>query len=133
MTKLIKHLSEPNSILFFGIVYTSIISVALLSSTVGYLPKIDFIIPIDKLIHVSISLILVFIWLLYFFKRQRFIVLNSLVKILIACFIYGTLIEVLQHIFVTSRQADFLDILANSIGLILGASIFWKVKSRIKT
>ena len=133
MTKLIKHLSGPNSILFFGLVYTILISVALLSPTVSYLPKIDLIIPLDKLIHVSIYLILVFIWLLYFFKRQGFIILNSLVKVSIACFIYGILIEGSQYLFVTSRQADLLDILANSIGLILGASIFWKVKTRIKS
>ena len=133
MTKLIKHLSGPNSILFFGIVYTTFITVALLFPNTDYLPKVDLLIPIDKLIHVLISLILVFIWLLYFFKRQRFIVLNLLIKVIITCFIYGILIEVFQQLFVTTRQADFLDVLANSIGLILGASLFWKVKSRIKT
>ena len=133
MTKLIKHLSGPNSILFFGIVYTTFITVALLFPNTDYLPKVDLLIPIDKLIHVLISLILVFIWLLYFFKRQRFIVLNLLIKVIITCFIYGILIEVFQQLFVTTRQADFLDVLANSIGLILGVSLFWKVKSRIKT
>jgi len=133
MTQLIKRLSGPNSLLFIGAGYTIFISLAFLSPIVGNLPKIDLIISLDKLIHVTIYLILVFIWLLYFFKRQRFLVLNTLIKILIACFIYGILIEVSQHLFVASRQADFLDVLANSIGLILGAFIFWKVKTRIKS
>lgn len=133
MTKLIKRLSGPNILLYFGIGYTIFISVALLSPKVGYLPEIDLLIPLDKLIHASIFLILVFTWLLYFFKRQRFLNLSSLIKILIACFIYGILIEVFQYLFVASRQADFLDVLANSIGLILGTSIFWKVKTRIKS
>ena len=133
MTQLIKRLSGPNSLLFIGAGYTIFISLAFLSPIVGNLPKIDLIISLDKLIHVIIYLILVFIWLLYFFKRKNFLVLNTLIKILIACFIYGILIEVSQNLFVASRQADFLDVLANSIGLILGAFIFWKVKTRIKS
>ena len=133
MTQLIKRLSGPNSLLFIGAGYTIFISLAFLSPIVGNLPKIDLIITLDKLIYVIIYLILVFIWLLYFFKRKNFLVLNTLIKILIACFIYGILIEVSQNLFVASRQADFLDVLANSIGLILGAFIFWKVKTRIKS
>lgn len=130
----IKPLLGANLILFFGIVYTCIITIAFLISSVSYLPKINIFIPLDKLIHAIVYLILIFIWAGYYFlKQNRVIVLASLIKILLLCFFYGILIEVIQHVFVPTRQADILDVLANSFGLIIGAYIFWKVKTRIKT
>lgn len=134
MIKRIKKLLGPSVFLFLGIFYTIFITVAFLTPTADYLPKIDFIIPLDKLIHVIIYIILVVIWLSYYFLKQYGnIDLKSFIKILFLCFIYGILIEVLQELFVPTRQADQFDVLANSIGLILGTFIFWNVKTRIKT
>jgi len=133
MIKHIKKLSGANTILFFGLLYTIIITVAFITPTV-VLPKIDLIIQLDKLFHVLIYIILVFNWLWYYFiKQNRSIVLKSIITILFLCFLYGILIEVFQQLFVSSRQADNLDILANSIGLIIGTFVFFIIKTRIKT
>lgn len=45
--------------------------------------------------------------------------MSSLVKVVIASVIYGGIIEIAQGLFTTTRQADIVDVLANTIGAIL--------------
>ena len=90
--------------------------------------------PLDKLIHSVVFLVLIIIWLWYYFiKKNRRIGIKSIIAILSICFIYGILIEIIQLLFISSRKADYFDILANSFGLIIGTLFFLKLKSRIKS
>jgi VanZ family protein len=96
------------------------------------IPKLfDTFIPIDKLVHLFIFLVLTFLWLLYVNN-----VLNDtkpivLLFILVACLFYGILIEVIQELFVLSRGAEVLDVIADLLGASLGLLLFRNYKNRI--
>jgi len=96
------------------------------------IPKLfDTFIPIDKLVHLFIFLVLTFLWLLYVNN-----VLNDtkpivLLFILVACLFYGILIELIQELFVLSRGAEVLDVIADLLGASLGLLLFRNYKNRI--
>jgi VanZ family protein len=69
----------------------------------------------------------------YHVFKEKHVSFKEIFSILILCLTYGIIIEVLQHLFVDSRQADILDVLANTIGIIIGTIVYWKAKNRIKT
>jgi VanZ family protein len=133
MTKLIKKLSEPKTVLFISVIYTILITIAFLSPVKGTI-KLDFFIPLDKVIHVSFYLALSFLWLSYLYVSGKITeIIKTILGVIIICFIYGTVIEVIQELWVPSRGADLLDVMANTIGAILGSFLFWNIKNRIKS
>ncbi|MBE9489377.1 MAG: VanZ family protein [Bacteroidetes bacterium] len=88
----------------------------------------------DKFAHVLLFVILTFIWLLYYFiSNKKGKIIKNMLRVLLLCFIYGIIIETIQYLLIASRQADLLDILANAIGIFIGAIVFWQVRNRIKT
>jgi VanZ family protein len=96
------------------------------------LPKLlDFLIPIDKLIHVFIFLVLVFLWLLYINSLLNDTKPIVLFFILALCLLYGIIIEVIQEFLVLSRGAEVLDVIADLLGAILGLLFFRNYKNRI--
>ena len=132
MRKLIKVLLVKNSLLFLGILYSSLITIAFLKP-VSDLPKFSFIIN-DKIAHLTIYIVLSFIWLIYFFiLKNSSITIKNVIWIFIGCMFYGIIIEVLQQLLLTTRQAEINDVLANMLGSFIGAFLFWNVKNRIKT
>ena len=131
MTELIKKLLGLKTLFLLGLTYTLFITTAFLLP-IREIPK-DGIFN-DKAIHVILYIVLSFIWLLYYYVfNKRNIKLNNVIITLMLCFIYGIIIESIQELFLTSRHADILDILANTIGSIIGTLVFWNVKNRIKT
>ena len=130
MTPLIKKLSEPKTLLSIGIVYTILITVALLSP-VAEIRDVG-ITFLDKLIHVLLHLILSYIWLTYVFSGDNYhISFRTLFVVLGICFCYGVVIEASQHWFTLSRKFDLYDIIANGIGSLIGLLSFWIVRSKI--
>lgn len=128
--QLIKRLSDPRILFTIGIVYTLLITIALLSPT-SDIPKID-IAFLDKLIHVIIHWILSFIWLWYGFSTDKYhITVRTIFVILIICFSYGLAIEALQHWFTQTRSFDVFDLAANGIGSLIGLLTFWIVRKKI--
>jgi glycopeptide antibiotics resistance protein len=123
MTKLIKRLLEPKPLLLVGVFYTLLVTVAFLFPSVR-LPQSDL--PgSDKIIHALIHGVLSFIWLCYWFSTDKYHISNKIVLVVLGvCFLYGLAIEVSQHLFTLSRQFDALDILANSIGSLIGLLTF---------
>ncbi|MEZ4875668.1 MAG: VanZ family protein [Flavobacteriaceae bacterium] len=81
----------------------------------------------DKMVHCGIYAVYVFLWLWYFWghnkenKKAYFLVP-------IALCIYGIVIEILQGRFVATRTEDFWDVIANSIGILIGLFVFYKAK-----
>ena len=131
MMKLIKKLLELKSLLFLGLFYTTFITIAFLLP-ISELPR-DKIFN-DKLIHAILYIILSIVWLSYYFVyyKNRFN-LKILLWVLFACLIYGIIIEIIQQLLIASRQADIVDVFANTLGTLIGALVFWNVKNRIKT
>ena len=121
--KIIKHLSERN-FLFFAIVWTVFITVASLVSF-NSVPKVA--IPgNDKLVHFLFYFFFVVFWSIalhknFYSKKYSFI-------IVVFAIVYGIIIEVLQGVLTSTRQADFYDVLANTAGAIVGSVILFVVK-----
>ena len=102
---------------------------------IGYLSlkKIDNI-PIhlshsDKIYHAIAYFLLGLTWLLSFPKS----LLNRNLKyaIVISCIIYGIVVEVLQGTLTTYRTASLLDIIANTVGVIIAMLVFKLVYKKI--
>lgn len=77
----------------------------------------------DKIFHSLIYLILTFLWfytLVLHFKigSEKAILYISLLSI-----IFGIIIEILQEVFTNTRQADVLDVVANSLGVVVAAGL----------
>ncbi len=126
-----KKLLGARTLLFLGILYTFIITYVFVSPKPD-LPEIDFLLSIDKIGHFIIHAILSLIWLTYFFvKKKGTLSALMVVSILIVCLTYGIVIEVYQQMYIASRQADMLDVIANSIGTLVGMILFMNVKKRI--
>lgn len=120
---LIRKLSEPKFLLYIGVIYTLLITVAFLSPATN-LSKMD--IPyFDKTAHVFLHAALSFIWFMYFFINDRgHISIGGHFVILLGCATYGIVIETSQHWFTDSRTFDLWDIVANGIGSLIGLVCF---------
>jgi VanZ family protein len=130
MQNLIKSLLDSKQLLVVCIIYSILITIILIP--IKELPKLlDFLIPIDKLIHVFIFLVLVFLWLLYINSLLNDTKPIVLFFILALCLLYGIIIEVIQEFLVLSRGAEVLDVIADLLGAILGLLFFRNYKNRI--
>lgn len=115
MLKHIKTLFKDNFIVIpvsitVGIIYLSLIKT----------PKnMIEIAQIDKIYHSIAYFVLSITWLFAFQKKSQ-------VKyiIVILCIILGIIIEVLQSTLTIYRTGDYLDVLANSMGVILALVVF---------
>lgn len=81
----------------------------------------------DKFLHALLYFGLVLVWLIYFNNAQKLSIKNSFF-ILFGSLLYGICIEFLQGTLTTDRTADFFDVLANTIGIVLGALFFKFIK-----
>ncbi|MDC0870825.1 VanZ family protein [Flavobacteriaceae bacterium] len=119
MLKHIKALLEDNAI-FIAIFFT-------ISITIGSLVKSDVIaIEIvsisDKTIHFIAYFFLMLSWLYVFFKKKSF---SKNVKfIFIGCIVFGIIIEILQGVITTYRTLSFLDVAANTLGVLFASTVF---------
>jgi VanZ family protein len=119
MLKHIKVLLEDNAILI-AIFFT-------ISITIGSLVKSDVIaIEIvsisDKTIHFIAYFFLMLSWLYVFFKKKSF---SKNVKfIFIGCIVFGIIIEILQGVTTTHRTLSFLDVAANTLGVLFASTVF---------
>jgi VanZ family protein len=119
MLKHIKVLLEDNAILI-AIFFT-------ISITIGSLVKSDVIaveiVSIsDKTIHFIAYFFLMLSWLYVFFKKKSF---SKNVKfIFIGCIVFGIIIEILQGVTTTYRTLSFLDVAANTLGVLFASTVF---------
>ena len=127
----IKSLLESKQLLVVCIFYSVFITIIFLLPTKEISKLFDTFIPIDKLVHVVIFLVLSFLWLFYVNSVLNDIKPIVLFFILAVCLFYGILIEVTQELYVSSRGADVLDVIADLLGSSLGLLFFRNYKNRI--
>jgi glycopeptide antibiotics resistance protein len=77
----------------------------------------------DKVVHAGFYIILA-ILLSFAFIKYKFRFRKLLIITLTICAFYGFSIEVMQHYFTTTRHFELLDVLANSLGSVIGLIIF---------
>ena len=124
--KIIKRLSELN-FLSLAITWTVLITVASLVSF-NTVPKVNL--PgNDKAVHFLFYLIFVVFWGLV--KRQSYFKIKYDLLIVAFAILYGIIIEILQGVLTKTREADFYDALANSLGAIVGFIALYWVKNKI--
>ena len=119
MLKHIKALLEDNAI-FIAVFFT-------ISITIGSLVKSDLIATeivsiSDKTIHFIAYFFLMLSWLYVFFKKKSF---SKNVKfIFIGCIVFGIIIEIIQGVTTTYRTLSFLDVAANTLGVLFASTVF---------
>ena len=127
MLKHIKVLLEDNAILI-AIFFT-------ISITIGSLVKSDVIaveiVSIsDKTIHFIAYFFLMLSWLYVFLKKKSF---SKNVKfIFIGCIVFGIIIEILQGVTTTYRTLSFLDVAANTLGVLFASTVFHFFEKKIR-
>ncbi|MDO3694099.1 VanZ family protein [Wenyingzhuangia sp. chi5] len=124
MLKRIKNLLERNS-LFFAISSSVLVLILSLINMEG-VPNFNYSYT-DKFEHVFAYAVISFFWMLSCKLGKLPVSFFSLFLIIIA---YGIIIELLQLSLTSHRTGDLMDVMANSIGVILGF-IFLKILSRI--
>jgi VanZ family protein len=99
------------------------------------LPKIK-IQNLDKFVHACFHFVFVVIWFLYI-RISKGSIDNKIAikKAFWFSILIGIAIEFLQYFFTSTRKADVLDVLSNSIGAILAVFLirFWKNRQELKT
>lgn len=85
----------------------------------------------DKVVHFSFHFIFTVFWLIYLNIANKITTKIQIVRVVVASFLVGTLIEILQGCFTTSRNADIADVLANSFGTIVSGIIMYFIFRRI--
>lgn len=125
----IKSLWKPKYLVVVGVVYTVLITVALLAPIVD-VPKTE--IPFaDKIVHIVINAGLFIIWSWYALTQIPKVLVKKTLYVLFVCTLfYGIIIEFLQEFFVLTRSADVFDVVANIFGLVLGAFVI-KVSKKL--
>ena len=125
MLKPIKSLLENNAI-YIAVFFTICI-------LFGSLVKSEFIVVESISVSDKISFIAYFLlmlsWLYAFFKREKFE--ENVKYIILGCFIFGIIIEILQGVITSYRTASYLDIVANTIGVLLAVVIFHVFEKKI--
>ena len=126
MLKPIKSLLENNAIYIAVFITISILFGSLVKSEFIVVESISVS---DKTYHLIAYFLLMLSWLYAFFKKEKF---QEYVKyIILGCFIFGIIIEILQGIITSYRTASYLDILANTIGVLLAVVIFHVFEKKI--
>lgn len=124
--KIIKDLSE-RKFLFLAITWTVFVAVASLVSF-NSVPKVK-VVGSDKVVHFLFYLVFVIFWSLA--KKQSYFKINYSLLIVIIAIVFGIIIEILQGVLTKTRQADFYDVVANSLGAIVGYVGLYCVKNKI--
>ena len=122
----IKKLLERNA-LFIAIFFTILVAlISLVSLKDVHLIKTH---NSDKYGHFLAYFILSLCWLNVINRRPYKIIINYIIIIILIS--YGIILEVLQDILTNHRQADLLDIVANSIGVIFAVLVYNKLKKKM--
>lgn len=126
-----KRLLGSRNLLVLALIYSLGITILFFLPT-SDLPKIQFS-SADKLVHISIYFILIILWQFYIYKiKNNRLGIRWIGILLLSSLLYGIIIEIFQHLFTASREADIFDVLANFIGSILGILFFKKARHFLK-
>lgn len=83
----------------------------------------------DKIFHGIAYYFLMISWLYAFSQKEKFY--KTVKYLILGCVIYGIVIEVLQGVITSYRTASFLDILANSGGIVAAILTFHFFEKKI--
>ena len=114
---IIKHLlAHKKKAVLVSVVYTIVLTYYCLKAS-----PISIKLPSqsDKLLHALAYFVFTIAWFLSFKFTFNFTKLKSLITVFCLAVLFGIFIEYLQYTLTNHRQADILDVLANTFGTIL--------------
>lgn len=124
-------LAHKNLWLAFAIIWTSIIFILCLIDS-GDLPSIKLKVDgFDKVVHFSFHFIFTLLWIIYFYSSIQGNNKRKIRNVILSSFFFGVLIEILQGCFTTTRNADILDVVANSLGALTSGIVMYFILNRI--
>ena len=120
----IKNLLAPNkNAIWIAFLWTFLILYLSLRNAEN-IPKVN--IPnLDKVVHFTFYFGFVILWYRYLAFKNDVLLKNKIVLVLISIG-FGIAIEFVQKYFTTTRQADILDVVANSTGTLVGIFVVTK-------
>jgi len=84
----------------------------------------------DKFLHALAYFCLMLSWLYSYSKNEGFY--KKIKYLILGCLIYGIVLEVLQGAFTSYRTGSYLDILANTFGVVLAVLAFHLFEKKIR-
>lgn len=84
----------------------------------------------DKVIHACIYLVLAIAWFLPIVKHSPF-ALRLSPYVVLGVTAYGAFLELLQHFCTLTRSGEWLDLLADFVGALIGVVLVWFIQSQI--
>ncbi len=116
---IIRALSEPNKKSFFWALGWTLFVLLLSFKAPSLNPK--FIFPYqDKVAHFVFYFVFVFLWSLFLVARNH-LNFKWLFRLFVIAIILGGSVEIAQEVFTTTRHAEVLDMLANTLGALLSS------------
>jgi VanZ family protein len=113
----IKHLLAPNKLWFWLAATWTLFIVIMCLKPAGSETIVSFR-NADKIAHFSFYFVFVVLWYKFLSLLQSKYFKNYFV--IIIAIVFSILIEIAQKTFTNSRQGDFWDVLANSVGALVG-------------
>lgn len=114
-----KHLLVVKKLLLLSAVFYTIILIVLSLININNIPDLGSDMD-DKIYHVIAYFILSILWITYVKNNRNS---NHIYTVAILAVALGASLEVLQYLVNPNRTFDFLDMLANTVGVIIGTII----------
>lgn len=116
---------------FLPLITWAIVIAYLIGMPGSELPDLNFwkVLPFDKAAHAFVFIVFTFLFAVAAKKQYNFRALrkNGAKIALLSGIFYGIILEVLQQFIFKNRYFDTMDILANSIGSLIGIVIFYLI------
>ncbi|WP_232455883.1 VanZ family protein [Polaribacter sp. SA4-10] len=82
---------------------------------------------IDKVYHLFAYFTLTICWLFTYYKKPK-----AKYIVIVSCIIFGIIIEILQGTITSYRTGDYIDIVANTAGVIVALTIYNQILKKNK-
>ncbi|MBD0287632.1 MAG: VanZ family protein [Flavisolibacter sp.] len=82
----------------------------------------------DKWVHLGFFIVLLWLWCWAFYITEK----KGLMLLFIAAAMYGLLVEIIQHLFISNRSFDITDWIADMVGSNIGLWFWRKVYKKIR-
>ena len=126
-----KPLLAPRFLLGLALFYTALLTVVSIMERTD-LPMVPIFPFQDKVAHFVAYAGLAVLWGAYWLRRSTPSFWKPfLLVLLVGGFIYGIIIEFLQAQITQSRSADPYDVVANTVGMFIGATAIFYLRSKV--
>ena len=127
----IKPLLAPKTLLALALIYTALLTAVSIKER-SDLPPLPVFTFQDKLAHFIAYAGLAVAWGAYWLRRSTPSFWKPFLLVLVlSSLIYGTIIEFLQAQITQSRSADPYDVVANTVGMFIGATAIFLLRSKV--